>query len=141
MTGIGCVAAGCSLLGAACYNLFAKTWTYRSLLTSSSLAYALANGLSVLAYKRINIKYGIPDPIFMLASNALQTVLGQLSWMPMTVMLAQLVPSGLESVMHLALRSLRDDKDVLLTGGPFRSSGDPQWTPSTLFKNTLTPKP
>ncbi|CAE6909656.1 unnamed protein product [Symbiodinium natans] len=103
VTGIGCVAAGCSLLGAACYNLFAKTWTYRSLLTSSSLAYALANGLSVLAYKRINIKYGIPDPIFMLASNALQTVLGQLSWMPMTVMLAQLVPSGLESVMYALL--------------------------------------
>ena len=102
VTGMGCVAAGCSLLGAACYNLLAKKWTYRSMLMSTSLAYALANGLSVIAYKRINIKYGIPDAGFMLASSAMQTVLGQLAWMPMTVMLAQLVPQGLESVMCLS---------------------------------------
>jgi len=103
VTGMGCVAAGCSLLGAACYNLLAKKWTYRSMLMSTSLAYALANGLSVIAYKRINIKYGIPDAGFMLASSAMQTVLGQLAWMPMTVMLAQLVPQGLESVMYALL--------------------------------------
>ena len=65
VTGMGCVAAGCSLVGAAGYNLCAKTWKYRSLLTASSLAYALANGLSVLAYKRINVKYGISDKPFL----------------------------------------------------------------------------
>ena len=101
VTGMGCMAAVCSLFGATSYNLCAKTWRYRSLLTCSSLAYALANGLTAIAYKRINIKYGIPDAGFMMASSAMQTVLGQLAWMPMTVMLAQLVPQGLESVMRL----------------------------------------
>eukprot|EP00971_Amphidinium_carterae_P154365 3061123-Amphidinium_carterae.1 len=78
---------------------------YRTILMSTSLIYALVNCLSVICYKRINVEYGISDKPFVLASNALQTVLGQIAWMPMTVMFAQLVPKGIESVMLAMLSS------------------------------------
>eukprot|EP00971_Amphidinium_carterae_P293127 5819766-Amphidinium_carterae.1 len=68
---------------------------FRTILLSTSLVYAVVNCLSVISYKRINIEWGVSDKPFVLVSSAMQTVLGQVAWMPMSVMLAQLVPKGL----------------------------------------------
>jgi len=103
VAGIGTMASICSLFGALCYKLF-KNMRYRSILTSTNLAYALVNCLTVISYKRLNLQYGIPDQAFLLASSAMQTVIGQLAFMPLSLMLAQIVPQGIESVM-LALLS------------------------------------
>mmetsp|Transcript_21274 Transcript_21274/g.38828 ORF Transcript_21274/g.38828 Transcript_21274/m.38828 type:complete len:565 (-) Transcript_21274:9-1703(-) len=103
VTGMGSVAAICSLLGMSAYNVFASRWKYRSILMVSSIAYALTNCMSAIAYKRLNLEWGISDKLFMLTSSAMQNVFQQLSWMPMTVMLAQLVPHGIESVMYALL--------------------------------------
>lgn len=100
------------------YNLYAKTWNYRSILITSNLVLMVLHLVNCLVFARWNLKLGIPDHYFMVCSSAIQSAVFQFSWMPSTVMLAQLVPHGLESTMYALLAGSAN-----LSGGLSNYSG------------------
>lgn len=100
VTTIGMVASVFSFLGMVFYSRFTKGWKHRPMFVGASLAYAAVNCLSVIVFTRFNLWLNIPDYVFMLVCSAMQSAINQLNWMPQTVMVAQLCPAGLESVMY-----------------------------------------
>merc|ERR1719343_1913449 len=57
----------------------------------------------VIFFARWNVKWGIPDHIFVLGTGAFESVIGQWMWMPSVVILSQLCPEGMEATMYALL--------------------------------------
>eukprot|EP00392_Amoebophrya_sp_AT5.2_P002009 g2014.t1 len=100
---IGIVASVFSLLGMAAYNMFASDWNYQSIIMVSNIVAIFLSLLNVVVFLRWNVSWGIPDALFMVCSTGITSAVFQFGWMPGTVMLAQLVPKGLESTMYALL--------------------------------------
>lgn len=118
VSAIGMVAAVFSLLGMAVYNKFAMGWRYRTIIVAGNLASMVLQLLNCIVFSRLNVKWGISDAYFMVCSSAIQSAVFQFGWMPGTVMLAQLVPKGLESTMYALLAG-----SFNLSGGMSQFSG------------------
>lgn len=103
VTGIGMAAGICNLLGMMLYNMVAKRWHYHTILIGSNIFLCFIHALNCIVFARWNLLVGIPDEVFMLCSSALQSVVAQFCWLPATVLLAQMVPDGLESSLYALL--------------------------------------
>ncbi|CAD7930955.1 unnamed protein product [Amoebophrya sp. A25] len=103
ISAIGIVASVFSIFGMALYNMYAKHWNYQNILLLSNLVAMALQVVSLIVFLRWNVKWGISDAYFMVASTAITSAVLQFGWMPGTVMLAQLVPRGLESTMYALL--------------------------------------
>lgn len=97
------VASIFSLLSLSIYNRFLTDWNYQSILAVTTIIQTFIQFINCLVFSRENLKLGMPDKYFVVCSNAVSTVVMMLGWMPCTVLLAQLVPKGLESTMYALL--------------------------------------
>lgn len=100
---LGVVGSVCSLIGIISYQRFMKDWTYRNLLLMTNLALSLLSTADVILLSRLNKRVGIPDTVFVLGANVLQSVVAQWMWMPGVVILSQLCPKGMEATMYALL--------------------------------------
>ncbi|XVE97319.1 hypothetical protein REPUB_Repub03eG0009400 [Reevesia pubescens] len=107
---IGAVGA---ILGAILYQNMLKDHPFRDLLFWIQLIYGLAGMLDMMLVLRINLKFGIPDSLFVVFGEAVSQMIGRLKWMPLLVLSAKLCPSGIEGTFFALLMSI--DNVGLLT--------------------------
>jgi len=100
---MGIVGSICFILGITTYQLFMKYWKYRSVLYFNNIIFVFVALLNIVLYKRWNISLGIPDKVFVLGAETFQVVIAAWNSMPMTLILSQLCPKGMEATMFALL--------------------------------------
>jgi len=102
-TVLGLVGSVFSLLGLVIYNKYMHDWNYRSLLILSNVLISILSFLDIIMFTRTNLKWGIPDTVFVLGSSVSGTIISQWQWMPGVVLLSQMCPKGMEATMYALL--------------------------------------
>merc|ERR1719213_48725 len=102
-TVLGLVSSMFSLLGLFIYNKYMHDWKYRHLLLLSNLLISVLSFLDIIMFTRLNVKWGIPDTVFVLGSSVSGTIISQWQWMPGVVLLSQMCPKGMEATMYALL--------------------------------------
>merc|ERR1719171_1148163 len=69
----------------------------------TNIVLSLLNMSDVIILSRLNVRWGIPDTVFVLGASVMQTVVSQWMWMPGVVILSQLCPKGMEATMYALL--------------------------------------
>ena len=100
---MGVVGSVCSIIGAFSYLAFMKRWKYRTVFVVNNIIYIMVGLLNVVFFKRWNLYMGIPDTVFVLGAETFQVIIGQWTNMPVTTMMSQLCPRGMESTMFALL--------------------------------------
>jgi len=100
---LGVVGSVCSLIGIWTYQRYMREWKYRNLLLMTNVVLSALSVLDVIMLSRLNVKWGIPDHIFVMGASVFQTIIGQWMWMPGVVILSQLCPKGMEATMYALL--------------------------------------
>jgi len=100
---LGIVGSVFSLVGIYSYQRYMRNWKYQNLMLMTNVVLSLLSVCDVIMLSRLNVKWGIPDHIFVLGSSVFQTVIGQWMWMPGVVILSQLCPKGMEATMYALL--------------------------------------
>jgi Na+/melibiose symporter-like transporter len=90
-------------VGIVTYSLFMSEWKYRRLFLVTNLLYIAVSSTNILFFRRLNVKMGIPDTVFVIGTEALQVITGVWSSMPASVMMLQLCPRGVESTVYALL--------------------------------------
>jgi hypothetical protein len=100
---LGTVGSLCSLVGIYTYQRYMREGKYTNLLLMTNLVLSLLSSLDVIMLSRLNVKWGIPDHVFVMGASVFQTVIAQWMWMPGVVILSQLCPKGMEATMYALL--------------------------------------
>mmetsp|Transcript_39848 Transcript_39848/g.127704 ORF Transcript_39848/g.127704 Transcript_39848/m.127704 type:complete len:571 (+) Transcript_39848:119-1831(+) len=98
-TGLGVAGVAGTLTGIVTGSDMFKTWTYRSILRVTMLAFASARLLLIPVLMRWNRSAGLPDGLCVLFVVFLQSMCFAWRWIPKQVMSAHLTPQGMESTM------------------------------------------
>lgn len=109
-----------SLLGVLLYQNFLKDHPFRDLLFWAQLLYGVSGMLDLIFVLRLNLKFGLPDYVFVVIDESVSQMIGRLKWMPLLVLSSKLCPSGIEGTFFALLMSI--DNVGLLTsswGGGF----------------------
>ncbi|PIA45982.1 hypothetical protein AQUCO_01600324v1 [Aquilegia coerulea] len=109
-----------SLLGVLLYQNVLKDHPFRGLLFWAQLLFGIAGMLDLILVLRINLKFGIPDYVFVVIDESVSQMIGRLKWMPLLVLSSKLCPPGIEGTFFALLMSI--DNVGLLTsswGGGF----------------------
>lgn len=89
-----------SVLGVFIYGAFMHEWTYRRIFMVTSVLYIITCVPNILLFKRINVAWGIPDGVFILGSEVVQVVVGELNSMPFGVIMLSLCSPGMEASLY-----------------------------------------
>lgn len=100
---IGVSVALLNLLGMGIYNRYMKTWRYHSLLIFANLLQCGISLLGLLVYARINVRWGISDRLFVLATSGAGGMVHTWMWLPGIVLMSHLCPKGVEATMYALL--------------------------------------
>lgn len=103
---IGFVSTVFSLLGMVIYNRWMQHWRYPFILMMGSLLSCACNLVSCIVFTRTNVRFGISDKFFVLASDAVQTVVMEIAWLPNVLLTSQLCPKGCEATMFALLAGM-----------------------------------
>lgn len=90
-------------VGSITYYLFMRKWRFRSVLYFSGALQFVLSWLTIIMVKRWNIAVGLPDWLFVLGSEALQTVTASWASMPISLMILQLCVPGIEATCYALL--------------------------------------
>lgn len=109
-----------SLLGAILYQYALKDYAFRDLLFWTQLLYGLSGMFDLILVMRLNLKFGIPDYVFVVIVESIAQMTSRLKWMPMLVLSSKLCPSGIEGTFFALLMSI-DNAGLLSSswGGGF----------------------
>jgi len=97
---MGAIGILLSMLGVLIYTTFMYNWTYRKMFFVTSALYIVTCVPNVLLFKRLNVALGIPDTVFVLGSEVVQVVVGQLNSMPFGVMMLALCPPEIAATLY-----------------------------------------
>lgn len=100
---LGTVGAVCSLVGIYMYQRYMRDWKYTNLLLMTNLVLSALSALDVMMYSRLNVRWGIPDHVFVMGASVFQIIISQWMWMPGVVLTSQLCPKGMEATMYALL--------------------------------------
>ncbi|KAI5393720.1 probable folate-biopterin transporter 2 [Lathyrus oleraceus] len=95
-----------SLLGAILYQYALKDYAFRDLLFWTQLLYGLSGMFDLILVLRLNLKFGIPDYVFVVFVESIGQMTIRLKWMPMLVLSSKLCPSGIEGTFFALLMSI-----------------------------------
>jgi len=102
-TVLGLVSSTMSFVGIVIYGRYLKHWSYRSLLTFGNCVIVFLASIDLIMFKRLNVKFGIPDVAFVLGSSVSQAVVRQWLHMPGIVVISHLCPRGMEAIIFALL--------------------------------------
>jgi len=94
------------LLGIGFYNYSLKKVPLRTLFKWTIILGFLIGSTQLILISGYNKTLGISDELFALGDTAVLTVLGQLSFMPLLVLAAQICPEGVEATLFATLMSI-----------------------------------
>jgi len=100
---VGAVDCLCMLLGSMAFSTLMRHWTYVHALNVSQVLLVLVNLLDVVMFERWNQLVGIPDWVFMLGKSAVQNTVAQMNFLPTTLLISKLCPSGIETTVFAML--------------------------------------
>lgn len=100
---MGTTASILSLVGVATYEKYLSRASYRSVLVVTNVALSGINLLDIFFYLRLNVRWGIPDRMFVLSTSVLGGIIGQWQWMPQVIILSYFCPKGMEATMYALL--------------------------------------
>ena len=103
VTVIGITASIFGLIGSITYNLFMKTWNYRSIFWITNILYMSVNLLNIIIFKRLNLVIGIPDKWFILGAESFQHIVGVWNYLPNVLLMSHLSYEGRESTSFAIL--------------------------------------
>ncbi|KAI4332862.1 hypothetical protein L6164_017738 [Bauhinia variegata] len=95
-----------SLLGAILFQYALKDYAFRDLLFWTQLLYGLSGMLDLILVLRLNLKFGVPDYLFVVMVESISQMTNRLKWMPMLVLSSKLCPSGIEGTFFALLMSI-----------------------------------
>ncbi|MCG9890555.1 MAG: folate/biopterin family MFS transporter [Thermosynechococcaceae cyanobacterium MS004] len=95
-----------TLLGVWVFQRFLKTIPLRSIFLWSTLISMVLGMTTLILVTHANRSLGIDDQWFSLGDSLVQTVMGQIAFMPVLVLAAQLCPAGIEATMFAILMSV-----------------------------------
>lgn len=100
------VGAAGSLLGVLLYQNILKDYPFRFLLLWSQLLSCFSGMLDLILVLRLNLKFGMPDFLFVVIDESVSQLIGRLKWMPMLVLSSKLCPPGVEGTFFALLMSI-----------------------------------
>lgn len=106
---IGAVGA---LLGAILYQYGLKDYPFRKLCFWTQLLFGVSGMLDLFLVLRLNLKFGIPDYLFVVIDTCVSDMIARLKWMPILVLSSKLCPPGIEGTLFALLMSI-DNAGVL----------------------------
>lgn len=95
-----------SLIGVWCFQRFLKTVPLRKIFFWSTLISMVLGMTTLVLVTHANRSLGIADQWFSLGDSLILTVMGQIAFMPVLVLAAQLCPPGIEATMFAILMSV-----------------------------------
>ncbi|XP_010454828.1 PREDICTED: probable folate-biopterin transporter 2 [Camelina sativa] len=95
-----------SILAAMLYQLVLKDHPFRSLCLWTQLLFALSGMLDLILVLRLNLKFGLPDYLFIVVDEIVSQMIGRLKWMPLLVLTSKLCPHGIEGTFFALLMSI-----------------------------------
>lgn len=95
-----------SLLGVLLYQNVFRNHPFHSMLFWTQLLYGASSLLDLLLVLRLNLKFGLPDYIFVVMDELVSKMIGRLKWMPLLVISSKLCPSGIEGTFFALLMSI-----------------------------------
>ena len=104
ITGIGVTAALIYILSIVLYNAYMTRWNFRTILVVTNLAYIVVSLPNLVLFKRWNtLVWWAPDWLFVLGTEAMQVIIGTWCTMPLSIMMNQLCPKGVEATSYALL--------------------------------------
>ncbi|CAI9280691.1 unnamed protein product [Lactuca saligna] len=95
-----------SLLGVLLYQNVFRNYPFRSVLFWTQLLFGASSLLDLALVLRLNLKFGVPDYIFVVVDEAVSKMIARLKWMPLLVLSSKLCPSGIEGTFFALLMSI-----------------------------------
>lgn len=95
-----------TILGIYLYNNFLKETSFKKIIIVSTILSSFFNMLSLLLVERINLRWGIPDYMFCLATDALTTALSEINFLPILVLACNICPKNIEGTLYAFLMSI-----------------------------------
>ncbi|KAI7987696.1 putative folate-biopterin transporter 2 [Camellia lanceoleosa] len=95
-----------SLLGAILYQYGLKDYPFRDLCFWTQLLFGLSGMLDLMLVLRLNLKFGIPDSLFVVIDASVSQMILRLKWMPLLVLSSKLCPPGIEGTLFALLMSI-----------------------------------
>lgn len=101
-----------SLAGVVIYDQKLKKIPLRTLFKWTCLSGVVLGMSPLILVSHVNRQFGLPDTLFALGDDVILTVLGQIAFMPVLVLGANICPPGVEASLYAALMSVNN-----LSGG------------------------
>nr|XP_019707843.1 probable folate-biopterin transporter 2 [Elaeis guineensis] len=95
-----------SLLGVLLYQNFLKDYSFRGLLFWSQLLSSFTGILDLILVLRLNLRFGMPDHLFVVVDESVSQMIGRIKWMPLLVLSSKLCPCGIEGTFFALLMSI-----------------------------------
>ncbi|CAA0404695.1 unnamed protein product [Arabidopsis thaliana] len=105
-----------SILGVLLYNLRLKDHPFRKLFLWTQLLFALSGMFDLILVLRLNLKFGLPDYLFIVVDGIVSKMIIRLTWMVIFVLNTKLCPHGIEGTFFALLMSI-DNLGVLISSG------------------------
>jgi len=106
------ISAIASLGGVVLYDQYLKRVPLRTIFKWTTWTGVILGMTPVMLVTHANRALGLPDEIFAMGDDLVLTVLGQISFMPLLVLAANICPPGVEASLYAALMSVNN-----LSGG------------------------
>ncbi len=103
VTVMGILSIVLGLVGTLLYMALMSDWTYRNVFLATSFFYVVFSVSNIIFFKRLNVAWGIPDVVFVVGTDALKIITGNLALMPAQTMMLHLCPEGIESTVYALL--------------------------------------
>lgn len=95
-----------SILGIYSYNKYLKDISFKKIIFCSTCLASFFSLSSLMLVERINIKLGIPDFIFCMGADALNTALSEINMLPILVLACNICPKNIEGTLYAFLMSV-----------------------------------
>lgn len=103
VTVMGIVGTCFALVGLITYNMFMTKWTYRKVLLVTNLLSIVTSIPNIFFFLRWNRLIGIPDTLFVIGGESLQVVTAVWSSFPLSIIMLQLCPDGMNATVYALL--------------------------------------
>lgn len=95
-----------SLCGVLLYQNMLKNRPYHDLLFWTQVLHCASGMLDLILVLRLNLKFYIPDYLFVVIDEGVSHMIGRVKWMPLLVLSSKLCPSGIEGTFFALLMSI-----------------------------------
>jgi hypothetical protein len=100
ITVIGVVGTIISIVGILLYNTYMTGWRFRTILVLTNLIFIGVSLPNIILFKRWNRAIGLPDEVFVIGTEVLQVLIAKWSSLPLTVIMQQISPTGIEAIAY-----------------------------------------